>query len=356
MNRPLAILYFGCYSLNNQRNAVLINGLKQNGVIILECKDTSKNLLVRYVRLFIKHWGYRNHYDAMIVGFSGQEIMPLVWLIATAPVIFDVFTSHYMGYILDRKYFPPQSLRAKYYRFMDWLSCFLADAVILDTQTHIDFFVREFGLSRKKFHKIWLGANSELFKPRIAHRPDGSKFRVVFWGNFIPLQGVEYIIQAAQLLESDNVEFYLIGAGGQTFESNRKLVETLGLRNVHFTGRLPQEELNQMIADADVCLGAFGDSIKTDSTIQNKIFEALASGRALVSARTSAIQELLKDGEQCLLCNKADPRDLAEKITRLKDDPDLKNKIAGAGLRFFSEHLTEKKLGSDLLNVIKRLS
>lgn len=351
-NKQLTVLYFGSYSLNNSRNAVLMRGLKKNGVGIIECNDHSRSYIFKYLNLFFKYLKYIGKFDVMIVGFSGQELMPLARILTRKPIIFDVFTSHYMGYVLDRKYFSIESWRARYYHFLDWFSCYLADIVLLDTQTHINFFVREFNLPRTKFHKVWLGANTELFKVRQPRKLDDGMFRVVFWGNFIPLQGVEYIIRAAKLLRGDDVEFYLVGAGGQTFESNRQLTKNLELDNVHFTGRLSQEELGQIIADADVCLGAFGDSIKTDSTIQNKIFEALASGRAVITARTPAIQELLQDGKQCVLCRKADPGDLAEKIMQLKHHPDLKTKIAEAGLQFFTEHLTEKKLGYDLLNVI----
>lgn len=350
----IRILYFGSYSLNNSRNAVLMRGLKENGVEILECNDHSKSLLLKYIKLLFKYFKFIGKFDAMVIGFSGQEMMFLARFLTRRPIIFDAFTSHYMGYILDRKYFSPQSFRAKYYRFLDCWSCKLANIVILDTQIHIDYFVKEFGLNPTKFRKIWLGANSDLFHAQGKLIPrDKSQFDIVFWGNFIPLQGVEYIIKAAKILEDENVKFYLIGGGGQTMESNKELVRDLGLKNVEFTGRLSQEDLNKKITEAGVCLGAFSDSIKADITIQNKIFEALSSKKSILTARTRAVTELLTDGENCLLCNKADPEDLANKILELKNNPALRRKIADNGYRFFEENLTEKKLGAMLLKIIE---
>ncbi len=359
----MKVLYFGSYSLNNQRNAILIKGLRENGVEVIECKDGSKSLLLKYVKLFFKHLRFLGKYDVMIVGFSGQEMMPLARLLTyppfsgltRRPIVFDVFTSHYMGYILDRKYFSPKSLRAKYYHFLDYLSCHLADIVILDTQAHIDYFVKEFVLPKEKFRKIWLGANSEAFPYSGANLNHDSIFNVVFWGNFIPLQGVEYVIKAAKFLANEDINLYLIG-GGQTKVNNEDLAKELELKNVEFTGKLSDQDRNQKIAEADVCLGAFGESIKAGITIQNKIFEALCSGRAVLTARTKAIEELLTDRENCLLCDKADPEDLVRKILELKNNSELKNKIAKNGHEFFVENLTEKKLGNNLLNVIKELS
>ncbi|MDO8495772.1 MAG: glycosyltransferase [bacterium] len=346
----MRVLYFGSYSLNNPRNAVLIKGLRANGIEVLECRDTSRFFLLRCARLFLKYLKFIGRFDVMIVGFSGQELMFLARLLTFKPIIFDVFTSHYMGYILDRKYFSPRSWRAKYYHFLDEWSCQLADKLLLDTQAHIDYFVKEFDLPKEKFHRIWLGANTEQFQSRPAAKTE--QFSVIFWGNFIPLQGVEYMIRAAKILENEPIQFTFIGDGGQTFEANKKLSEELGLKNVKFPGKLEWDDLHQAVAQADVCLGAFSDSIKADVTIQNKIFETLASGKALITARTAAVQELLKDGENCLMVNKADPEDLAEKILRLKNDAELKEKIAANGLNFFQENLTEKKLGEMLVKVL----
>jgi len=103
----MKVLYFGSYSRANPRNAVLMKGLEKNGVIILECNDRSKSFVVKYIKLFFKYLKYIGKFDVMLVGFSGQEMMPLARILTRKPIVFDVFTSHYMGYILDRKYFSP---------------------------------------------------------------------------------------------------------------------------------------------------------------------------------------------------------------------------------------------------------
>lgn len=355
----MKVLYFGSYSHNNSRNANLIQGLCANGVEVLECRVAAGFLPLVLLKLFFKYWRFVGKYGAMVVGFSGQEVMFLARLLTLPPwsgltrkpLIFDVFTSHYMGYVLDRKYFSPQSGRAKYYHWLDRWSCQLADEVILDTQAHIDYFVKEFNLPKDKFSRIWLGANTEHFH----YREEAERlpyFSVVFWGNFIPLQGVEYIIRAAKILEKEPIKFLLIGSAGQTFEENKKLAEELQLKNVIFGGQYSWADLYRAIALADVCLGAFSDSIKADLTIQNKIYEALASGKAVVTARTTALPELLQDGEDCLMVNKADPADLAEKILQLKNNPALMDRLAVNGYKFFQENLTEKKLGENLRQII----
>ena len=344
----MRILYFGVYNPNYSRNRVLIKGLRANGVEVIECQTSAKGWL-KYFKLF---WGFMRSpgFDLMIVGFPGQEVMFLARLLTKKPIVFDAFTSHYGGYILDRQYFSKKSWRAKYYRFLDTWSCKLADLVLLDTNAHIDFFVKEFGLQREKFKRIFVGADSDVFYPREAPKnPD--KFLVHFHGYYIPLQGVKHIIKAAKLLENENVHFNIIG-NGQTFKNDLKLAESLGVGNISFINPVPYRELPLFMAQADICLGIFGDGPKTDLVIPNKVYEAMAMGKAIITADTPAVRELLSDKENVLFCRKADAKDLAEKIKLLKNSPETRYSIGESARKLFKERLAEDILVAGLLKHI----
>lgn len=349
MKEPLRVLYVGSYKPSYPRNKIFIDGLRRNGATVSECNERTSGLL-KYLRLALRLFRLRGTYDVMLVGFPGQEVMFVARILSSAPIVFDVFTSHYMGYVLDREYFKPGSFRAGIYRFLDRWSCRLADVVVLDTNAHIEFFVSEFGLPRERFHRVFLGANTDMHHPR----PPGEahdRFTVLFWGSFIPLQGTEHIIAAADLLRNEGVNFILIGAG-QTRDRDMEAVRRLGLRRVSFPGKIDDAALVEYIRGADLCLGAFSDGTKADITIQNKIFEALASRKPLLTIRTTAIKELLVDGKQCLLCEKANPEDLAKKILLLKNDASVRDTIAKNGYQFFQDNLTEEKVGKVLVEIM----
>lgn len=344
----ITILYFGVYDPNYSRNRVLIKGLSENGVGVIECRVSAKDKL-KYLKL---SWKFLKspRFDLVIVGFPGQEVMFLAKLLTKKPIIFDAFTSHYGGYILDRQYYPKTSWRAKYYRFLDAWSCKSADLVLLDTNAHIDFFVKEFKLNREKFLRIFVGTDEDLFYPREVSK-DSDKFLIHFHGHYIPLQGVKYIIKAAKFLEKDDIHFNIIG-NGQTFKSDLKLSESLNIKNISFINPVPYEELPVFMAKADICLGIFGDSSKTDLVIPNKVYEAMAMGKAIITADTPAARELLNDGENVLFCRKADGKDLAEKIRLLKNSSEMRNSIGGAVRKLFEERLVKNILAAELLKHI----
>lgn len=343
----MKILYFGSYNPFYARNLVLLKGLTRNGVQVLEISERGR---LKYLKLFLKSLIHRGQ-ECTIIGFPGQEVMFWLGRFLKRPLVFDVFTSHYGGYILDRGYFDKKSLRARYYRFLDKRACQEADIVLLDTETHIDFFVKEFGLPRFKFHRLFVGTDPHIFYPVKYETAAVGKFVVHFHGNYIPLQGTEYIIKAASLLVNEPIIFNLIGRG-QTYEKTRKLADNLKLKNVNFLEPVSYDSLPNFINRADVCLGIFGDTPKTDLVIPNKVYEAIACQKAVITADTPAIRELFIDGENALLVNKADPRNLAEKILFLKNNIEERQKIATASYLLFKDKLTPQKLGAELVKII----
>ena len=345
----MRVLYFGIYNPNYSRNRVLIRGLRENGVEVLECNVPYRSW-VSYLKLLVKYFSIKKRFDAMVVGFPGQEAMLLVRLLTKKPIIFDTFTSHYGGYVLDRGKYSKKSLRAKWYKWLDRKSVKLSDVALLDTDAHIEFFVKEFGLPKEKFKRILVGTDSSVFYQREVKKKT-DKFLVHFHGHFIPLQGTRYIVEAAKILENEGVAFNIIGRG-QDYRESRELAGRLELKNVNFIDNVPYDKLPEYISDADICLGIFGNTTKADIVIPNKIYEAIACAKPVITADTPAVRELFKDGDNILMCKKADPEDLASKIFLFKNNPELTHRIGQGGYKLFQERLTEKHLGAELKNII----
>lgn len=342
----MKICYFGMYDPFYSRNRVMIRGLKENGATILECQSRAKGFR-KYFELCQKHRSLKNKYNVMIVGFPGQTIVPFAKLLTNKKIIFDAFSSHYEGYVVDRGYHSKFSLAALYYWFIDWLSFILADEVLFDTQAHIDYVSSTFHLKASYFKRVFVGSDDNVFYPRLVSQKE--KFVVYFHGTYIPLQGIEHIVRAAKILENQSdIEFRLLGKG-QTFNKIKQLSEELNVKNVKFLEPVVYEQLPEYLAQADIVLGIFGKTAKAARVIPNKVFEALAMQKAVITEDSPAIRELLNDGENVSLCQSANPRDLANKILELKDNHKLCEQVAENGYQLFKTKLTPKVLVKDLL-------
>jgi glycosyltransferase involved in cell wall biosynthesis len=332
---------------------VIIKGLRNNGVEVVECQDRSLPLPIRYFRLVKKHSVL--DYDVMILGVTyGQPIIPLAKMISRKPRVLDLFLGHYETEVVDRGLVNRGSLKAKAYYYLDKYAPRLADLVLCDSNTHIDYFCKEFGLKREKFRRVFVGTDDGIMYPRQSQRNDDD-FLVFFYGGFIPLQGASYIVKAAKLLERQrDIKFELVGAG-LMFREVKELSKKLKTNNVAFRGWVDYEKLPEHLAKADVCLGIFGNTEKAMRVIPNKVYDALAMEKPLITMNSPAAREILNDGENCVLVPMANPKALAEAILMLKDDKNLRDKIAAEGYKLFKEKLNPKAIGKELKAILTEL-
>ena len=347
----MTVLYFGFYDPLFTTNKVLINGLRQNGVLVLECYDHSPGLK-KFLKLFFKHWKLRNEYDAMIIGFAGQLAVPFAKIITRKPVIFSGQVSLYDANVLDRQVVKARSLKSFYYWLLDWFAVRLADRVIMATQSNIDHFSKKLGVKKEKYRRIFNGAEDDIFRPLESVKTE-KDFLVSFHGTFIPLHGVEFIARAAKILESEGIRFLIVGRG-QEKKKVLDISQRLQLKNIEFIDFMPKNELVFKLAGSDACLGTFGGNARAQREIAHKIFECLAMRKPLITADTPAIRELFGE-EELLLVKAANPESLAEGILKLKNDPVLRARLAHNGYHKFMKSVSCKILGGEFKKVIEEL-
>src|SRR5258708_1372753 len=327
----MRILYFGDFDPEYSRNRTIIKGLREHGLEVMLCNVRAEGFQ-KYYSLWQEHQKLKNAYDALIVGYTDSRWMTLLArMISRRVVIWDGFFSIYDSWVFDRKLVAPGSLKARWYWLLDWMNCRLADLILTDTQAYGDYFAETFHIFREKLLRVFVGTDLDLFQPaKTADAAQQDSFLVHFHGNFIPLQGVQFIVEAADILRDKQIAFQIIGSG-QTFPEIMKKAEALQLKNISFIPRVPLHELPLYMRRAHICLGIFGDTQKAQRVIPNKAYEAIASAKALISADTPAMRELFTERQNILFCKSGNAHDLAQKILELKENPELRDHIAQGG-------------------------
>lgn len=351
----MKICYFGIYDPRFGRNKVYMTGLKQLGHEVVECRDSSAGPL-KYWRLWQKHRAIMKNggYDAMIVGYPGHIVVPFAKLLSKKPVIFDALCSLYEGEVLSRGKYrnnPPMHWRID---MIDRRAARSADLVLVETNAQRDFFTHRFSLKPKKVIRIFTGADEDVFysEPGIAKHP---KFTAVFRGKFLPEAGVSHTVRAAKLLEHQDVDVLIIGNGHEE-KAIQALVAELKPQNLSLISEnLPADQLRRKMLECRVSLGQFENHERLQRTIPHKAFESLAMKLPYVTGRAGGIQELLVDGKDCLMTNLADPEDIAAKILKLKNEPELGPALAENGRELYDRMLTPRKLAADIVSAILNL-
>jgi len=342
------------------RNAVILDGLRKNGIEIIECTSSSSSYLVRYLKVLGKFILNREKdFDVIFIGYFGQPLVPIIRKLTNKPIIFDAFLSSYDTMCFDRKRFKPNSLGGRIFYWLDKYSCEIADKILLDTNAHVDYFVNLLGLKREKFQRVFVGADDSIFFPQNAKRND-EVFRVFYWSIYHPLHGVEHIIRAAEKLKGyEDIEFEIIGRGME-YKRIRELAEKQNLKNIKFVEWIPFNKFYATIAEkislADICIGGhLSDIDKAKRTIAEKTFEFIAMKKPVIVGDNPANKELLEDKKNALFVDHANSDALADAILELKDDKKLREGIAENGYKTFKERCTPEVIGKEIMGIIENL-
>lgn len=195
----------------------------------------------------------------------------------SVPLVLDPLISAWDKQVFERRRIREESLPAQ--RLLRWESALFknSDFLIADTVAHADFFRTAHGVDASRLAVIPVGAEEELFEPQVSSDLSG-KMRVTFYGSFIGLQGPQYIAEAAR--QVPEIHWTFIGSG-PLLDQCRGIVQNAP--HVEFISRVPYEQLASRIAQADVLLGIFGTSAKAGRVIPNKVYQALACGRAVIT-------------------------------------------------------------------------
>ncbi|MDP8248106.1 MAG: glycosyltransferase family 4 protein [Candidatus Tritonobacter lacicola] len=161
---------------------------------------------------------------------------------------------------------------------------------------------------------------------------DGSgAVRLLFVGEVRPRKGLEYLIEAVAMLK--DMDIFLSIVGDLTFESDyyealRGKARELEIEErVLFLGRVPSEELTAQYRSADIfilssLLEGFGIVL----------LEAMSFGLPIIATKAGSIPELVEDGINGFLVDRASSVGLARAIKKLISDPALKKKMSVANL------------------------
>jgi len=351
----MKVCYFGSYPLYYPRHRIIIKGLKKNGIDVIEVQDSSR-IYLRYPKL-IKKYIETDNYDIMIVGEASNYVMPLAVLLkklSKKPLVFDTFVSLY-DTNKDRG-LHQNTIASKFYFYFDKYNFEFSDIVLSGTYQELIYYHNTFRVEREKFRRVFIGAEDNIFYPREKEEVNKDIFRVLFYGTYIPLHGIEYIVKAAKLLESHkDIKFQIIGTG-QTLGDIERLSNRLKISNIEFIKRLVRyEDLPKYISNSDVGLGIFGGTEKAKRVIPTKAYQIIAMKKPLITGDSPAARELFSHKNNAILCKMADPRALADSILMLKEDERLRQKIAENGYKLFKEKLTPEVIGLQVKNILEEL-
>jgi glycosyltransferase involved in cell wall biosynthesis len=252
------------------------------------------------------------------------------------------------------------------YRFnadMETTAALNADVVITITQALKDEMVSR-GVPAEKIEILPNGVVSERFKPLERNEKLAKELNIEnktvlgFIGSFVQYEGLEYIVDAVEILVKEGkTEIVALMVGdGAVWQDIKDRVTQKGLDEYFiFTGRIPHEEVEEYYSLVDIAPLPRKGLPVCEMVSPLKPFEAMAMEKVVLSSDVAALAEIVQDGYNGMLFEKDNIEDLAKKIDILMQDKDLRIKLGKQAREWVVKERDWKVLSQRLVNIYDKL-
>lgn len=205
------------------------------------------------------------------------------------------------------------------------------------------------------------GADPEMFDPaargeafRAAHGLDGH-FVVLYAGAHGPSNDLGVVLDAAEHLQDEpRICFVLVGDGKEK-PALMKQAQERGLKNVLFLPPAPKAQMGEIMAAADACLAILKPLELYKTTYPNKVFDAMAAGRAVVLAIDGVIRQVVEETGAGVFVPPGDAQALAQAVRMLADNPQAAREMGEAGRRCVERRFHRQVLAEQLALIMEQM-
>lgn len=185
----------------------------------------------------------------------------------------------------------------------------------------------------------------------------GDRFVCSYIGTIGMASGLDIYLRAGKLLKSmgrDDIWLMAVGDGAVRAELEQQ-ADAEGLDNVLFVGRKPKQQMPLFLAASDVSFIHLKKTPLFATVIPSKIFEAMGMKRPILIGVDGEASSLVAAGGAGISMEPENAQQLVDQLTKLADDPALRESFGESGRAFVAENFDREQLAMDYLGVLSKL-
>lgn len=317
----MKVLYLNVHDESYPRNNRIRQYLMDAGHdVVMASRRTSTSYFRVLADTFLSGVRHGRGVDAIVLSELSIKYSVAAWLAARCRrslFVADAFVGWHETTIEDWGKYAGAGLRARGYLAVDRFAVRHSDLTLTDTVIRARR-LHEWGAKHSLALPVgapeWAGPASRL-------RNVGEPVSVLYYGNFIPLHGLEYVLRTIAALPTDRFQFTFIG-DGEARPGIEQLARELDVHSrIRWLDGMTPAELREHIVAADVVLGIFGESPKARSVLANKVWQGLSVGRYVITRTSDALAELrpVVGREQLIEVDPSDGRALERALQACAD-------------------------------------
>jgi len=218
-----------------------------------------------------------------------------------------------------------------------------ADKIVVCNSQDVEVMQQEFGVPRKKIVTIPPGVDCDRFNPKkvkanlFKQKGISANNIILFTGRLNTVKGLNYLIQAFQLVSEEIKDSVLVICGNGTGNYKHdleNLTTTLNLSSrVVFLDPVSAQDYPSLLASCDVfVLPSLSESFSIVTA------EALSMEKPVVATRVTGVKEFVRNNETGLMVEPRDVKALSNAIVELLKNRALAKKLGQNGRQFVASN------------------
>jgi glycosyltransferase involved in cell wall biosynthesis len=191
------------------------------------------------------------------------------------------------------------------------------------------------------------------------HHHTGEILRIVYVGFLTELRGLDLLVEAtAHFIKKgyakNTIQVDIVGKGA----SKKKLIDMVQKldieESVRVHGWLSQDEVDELMRNANVGALTYRVCGHWNHTIPNKIFDYMLAGIPVLATEVLPIQRIINETSCGVVCRDLDPADIAERLEYLRD-PAVRQALGECGYQAVQEKYNWETDKQRLIEVVSNL-
>jgi glycosyltransferase involved in cell wall biosynthesis len=238
-------------------------------------------------------------------------------------LVVDFFLSFYDTEVNDYKRFLPGSKEAKKIKKADRKAIINSRMVFFLNQSEAEYYTKILDIDIHTIpYRILPLCIDEKPQAKIDYFLGNRDCLNLCWcGSYVPLQGLDVILMAVSMLkEKMNMHLFIWGASDKRGEIYKKMVGDLHIEDIVtiYNEWGNREKWEGFIVDnCDISLGIFGQSMKAQTVLANKVLDGIAFHTPVITARSAGLYEYFH-GKDDIFITENTPEALVRMIEYVK--------------------------------------
>lgn len=197
----------------------------------------------------------------------------------------------------------------------------------------------------------------EFKSSRVQRENDNNKIpRLLFLSNLVESKGVIVLLDALKILADKGYSYQCDFVGGETKEIDaNRFAEEVNKRQLNrlvvYQGRKYGDEKEEAFEMSDMFVFP-----SMEDCFPLVILEAMEHRLPIVTTTEGAIPDEVKDGENGIISERNNPESLADCISKLLDNPELRKKMGEDGFLKLHKYFTEEKFEKRMNEILTMCS